>query len=195
MQKENVLEISNLTFGYDSDKLLYDGFSLELKRGEVCSVVGPSGVGKSTLFDLVSGELKPMSGSIKSGAIAQIYQDPYTSFHHTYSIINQIKDVAPLDGMDEYLFKLELEREFLHKKPFELSGGQLQRCSILRALLMKPDLLMADEPTSALDNIIQLGVMKLLMRFLDRVGILLITHDEDLARWSSDRIIRLSSES
>jgi peptide/nickel transport system ATP-binding protein len=56
---------------------------------------------------------------------------------------------------------------------------------------MKPDLLMADEPTSALDNIIQLNVMKLLMKFLDRVGILLITHDEDLARWTSDKIVRI----
>jgi len=193
MKKESVLEITDLTFGYERDLLLYKDFSLELKRGEVCSVVGPSGAGKSTLFELVSGELKPISGSIKSGTVAQIYQDPYTSFHHTYSIFNQIKDVASTEGIEEYLLKLELDMEFLYKKPFELSGGQLQRCSILRALLMKPDLLMADEPTSALDNIIQLNVMKLLMKFLDRVGILLITHDEDLARWSSDRIVRVGS--
>jgi len=93
--------------------------------------------------------------------------------------------------MEEYLAMLELDRGFLDKKPYELSGGQLQRCSILRALLMKPDLLMADEPTSALDNIIQLSVMKLLMKFLDRVGILLITHDEDLAKWSSDKVVRI----
>ena len=56
---------------------------------------------------------------------------------------------------------------------------------------MKPDLLLADEPTSALDNIIQLETMKLLMQFLDRVGIVLITHDRDLAKWCSDRIIDL----
>jgi len=74
------------------------------------------------------------------------------------------------------------------EKPHKLSGGQLQRCSILRALLQEPDLILADEPTSALDNITQLEVMKLLMGFLDRVGILLITHDEDLATWCCDSI-------
>jgi peptide/nickel transport system ATP-binding protein len=56
---------------------------------------------------------------------------------------------------------------------------------------MKPDLLLCDEPTSALDNIIQLDVMKLLIKYLDRVGILLITHDIDLANWVSDRIISI----
>ena len=56
---------------------------------------------------------------------------------------------------------------------------------------MKPDVILADEPTSALDNIIQLEVMKLLLKLLDRVGILLITHDLDLAKWCSDRVIKL----
>ena len=73
----------------------------------------------------------------------------------------------------------------------ELSGGQLQRCSILRALLMKPDLLLVDEPTSALDNIIAYDVMKLLITLLDNCAILLITHDLDMAKWCSDKIIRL----
>lgn len=191
MNHDPVLSIESLSFGYDKQHLLYDDFSLELKRGEVCSVVGPSGAGKSTLFDLVSGELTPLKGTIRTGRIAQVYQDPYTSFHHSYTVLNQIGDVAETEGMEAYLEMLELDREFLDKKPFELSGGQLQRCSILRALLMKPDLLMADEPTSALDNIIQLSVMKLLMNFLDRVGILLITHDEDLAKWSSDKVVRI----
>lgn len=191
MRDDAVLTIEALRFGYDKSRPLYEDFSLKLKRGEVCAVVGPSGAGKSTLFDLVSGELTPLGGRIETGRIAQVYQDPYTSFHHSYTIINQIGDVADTEGMEEYLEMLELKREFLDKKPYELSGGQLQRCSILRALLMKPDLLMVDEPTSALDNIIQLNVMKLLMKFLDRVGILLITHDEDLARWSSDKIIRI----
>jgi peptide/nickel transport system ATP-binding protein len=191
MNKDQVLSIRELRFGYSAKQLLFDDFTLELRRGEVCAVVGPSGAGKSTLFDLVSGELKPLSGSIRSGRIAQVYQDPYTSFHHSYPILSQIGDVASLEGMSDYLEILELEPELLDKKPYELSGGQLQRCSILRALLMKPDLILADEPTSALDNIIQLGVMQLLMKFLDRVGILLITHDENLAVWASDRIVRV----
>ena len=86
---------------------------------------------------------------------------------------------------------MELDKILLQKKPHELSGGQLQRFSIIRALLMKPDLLLLDEPTSALDNIVQLSVMKLLLKYLPNMGILLITHDEDLAQWCSDNIIYL----
>jgi peptide/nickel transport system ATP-binding protein len=155
--------------------------------------VGESGSGKSTLFSLVTGDLKPKSGSIKvSGKIAQIYQDPYRSFHPTYTIISQIKEVASLDRLDGLLEKLNLEIALLYKKPHQLSGGQLQRCSILRALLMEADLILADEPTSALDNVVQLDVMKLLMKFLDHIGVLLITHDDDLATWASDRVISLT---
>ncbi len=187
-----VLEIENLTFGYKNSPLLYDDFSLILKKGEVISIVGASGSGKSTLFELITGMLKPKQGEIKKGKIAQIYQDPYSSFHPSYSIISQIKEVASIQGISLYLKKLDIDEELLHKKPHELSGGQLQRCSILRALLLKPELILADEPTSALDNIVQLDVMKLLMQFLDRVGILLITHDDDLASWASDKIIKLT---
>ncbi len=186
-----VIEITNLTFGYQKDNLLYDDFSLNLKRGEIISIVGVSGSGKSTLFELIIGEQKPLKGEIKIKKIAQVFQDPYSSFHPTYSILNQIKEVASLSQIDEYLIKLDLKQELLTKKPHQLSGGQLQRCSILRALLMQPDIILADEPTSALDNVVQLDVMKLLVQFLDRVGILLITHDEDLAIWASDKIIRL----
>ncbi len=183
-----VLSIDNLSFGYDKDKLLYKDFSFTLKKGEVKAIVGESGSGKSTLFELITGELKPLNGYIKVKKVVQIFQDPYTSFHPTYSIINQIQDVANLTDLDNYLEKLNLEKSLLFKKPHQLSGGQLQRCSILRSLLQKPDIILADEPTSALDNITALSVMKLLIKFLDRVGILLITHDKDLAKWCSDDI-------
>lgn len=184
-----VLEIRSLRFGYTQDRLLFDDFNLSLESGKLVSIVGESGRGKSTLFDLITGELKPLAGSIKKEKTAQIYQDPYSSFHHTYSIRSQIKDVASLEGIDELLPKLGLSNDLLDKKPFELSGGQLQRCSILRAVLMRPKLILADEPTSALDNITALEVMKLLLNFLDRAGILLITHDLDLAKWCSDEIV------
>ena len=189
MNGDTVLEIEDLRFGYKNAPLLYTDFSLKLKRGEVVSITGGSGSGKSTLFELIIGELKPLAGRIKCGRISQIFQDPYSSFHLSYSILSQIEEVADTKELESYLPRLGLEYDLLRQKPHRLSGGQLQRCSILRALLMKPDLLLADEPTSALDNIIALDVMKVLMGFLDRVGILLITHDKDLARWASDKII------
>lgn len=190
-----VLEVTNLTFGYTKERLLYKNFSLSVKKGEVVAITGESGSGKSTLFDLITGELKPQKGEIKSKKLAQIFQDPYSSFHPSYTIKEQISEVASLHDMNYYLNKLNLKKHLLLQKPHKLSGGELQRCSILRSLLQKPDLLLADEPTSALDNITALEVMKLLVRFLDRVGILLITHDLDLASWCSDRVIELKEDS
>ena len=189
---EEVLAIQNLDFGYKNNNLIYKNFNLKLNVGEIVSIVGPSGSGKSTLFELISNNLKPINGKITALKMSSIYQDPYSSFHPSFAIINQINDVVDsLDEMDEFLEELTLEKELLHKKPHELSGGQLQRCSILRSLLMKPKLLLVDEPTSALDNIISRDVMKLLIKFLPNYGILLITHDNYLASWCSDNIINL----
>ena len=194
--KNRVLNIQNLYFGYSKDKLIYKNFSLSLNKGEIIAILGKSGSGKTTLFELITKNLKPISGDIEVKKISSIYQDPYSSFHPTYTILDQIYDVV--DSIDNneleyYLKKLSLKREILDTKPSNLSGGQLQRCSILRALLMKPDIILADEPTSALDNIIALDTMKILLKFLDNFGILLITHDEDLASWCSNKIIRLKT--
>lgn len=194
MNQKRVLDIKNLTFYYKKENPIYKDFSLELNKGELVTIFGKSGTGKTTLFELILGSLKPISGTIEKSKIAMIFQDPFNSFHPTYTIMEQIKDVIKEDfskDLEIYLEKLTLDRNLLDKKPHQLSGGQLQRCSILRALLLKPDLLLVDEPTSALDNIIAYDVMKLLIKFLDSCAILLITHDFDMASWCSDKIIRL----
>ncbi|WP_456401888.1 ABC transporter ATP-binding protein [Hydrogenimonas sp.] len=192
MKETPVLNIEGLTFGYRGQKLLYRDFSLKLHVGEIVTILGPSGSGKSTLFELIAGNLKPIAGTIEKAPFSQVFQDPYSSFHPTYTIENQIEDVADTEGIETICSQMGIDPALLKKHPHELSGGQLQRASILRALLMKPKLLLADEPTSALDNLIQLDVMKLLLRTLDHVGILMITHDRDLAEWCSDRIVELS---
>lgn len=190
---QEVLRIDDLCFAYPHSKLLYEYFSLHVNVGEVVSILGESGSGKSTLFELITQNLKPKSGTITCAKLSQIFQDPYTSFHPTYTIINQISDVASLHDLHQFCHALDLDPDVLAQKTHQLSGGQLQRCSILRALLMKPSLILADEPTSALDNITGLHVMQLLMQFLDHVGILLITHDKHLASWCSDRMIELKA--
>jgi len=187
----SVLEVKNLSFGYTKESLLFEDFSISLKRGEIKAVVGASGVGKSTLFELILKNLKAFSGEITASRTSQVFQDPYSSFHPSYSLLNQIQDVASLDGLDGYLNDLNLGYELLLKLPHELSGGQLQRASIIRSMLMKPELLLLDEPTSALDNVIQLEVMRSLIKNLDTMGMLLITHDLELAKWCADDIIIL----
>jgi len=194
MNENIVLEINDLSFGYEKENLIYKDFNLLLNRGEIISIVGKSGSGKSTLFELISNNLIPLKGTIKSKKIASIYQDPYSSFHPTFSIKEQIDDVVvsyDKNEFNDFVRNLNLSDELLNMKPHKLSGGQLQRCSILRALLMKPDLLLADEPTSALDNIIALETMRMLVKFIDKFAILLITHDNGLASWCSNQIINI----
>lgn len=192
-----VLEIKKLTFGYKKNNFIFENFDLELKKGELKTIFGKSGSGKTTLFELILGNLKQQSGEIKKSKTAMIFQDPFSSFHPTYTIFEQIKDVVNRDffkdEVDNILSKLSLEESLLNKKPYELSGGQLQRCSILRAILLKPDLLLIDEPTSALDNIIAYDTMKLIVNLLSDCGILLVTHDIDMASWCSNEIIRLEN--
>jgi peptide/nickel transport system ATP-binding protein len=187
----NILEIKGLTFGYSKDSLLFNNFSMTLKKGEIKAIVGASGVGKSTLFELILKNLKPFSGEINASGHSEVFQDPYSSFHPSYSLLSQIKDVAGVDKMGVYLKDINLEYDLLLKLPHELSGGQLQRASILRAMLMNPELLLLDEPTSALDNVIQLEIMNMLMKNLDKMGMLLITHDLELAKWCADSIVMI----
>jgi len=190
---QNVLELKQLSFGYEKEKLLFNDFEITLKKGELKAIVGESGAGKSTLFELILGNLKPHSGSVKAARISEVFQDPYSSFHPSYTLLNQIKDLASLEKVETYLARLNLEYEQLLKLPHQLSGGQLQRASILRAMLMEPELLLLDEPTSALDNVIQLEVMQMLLENLQNMGMLLITHDLDLAKWCADEVIHISS--
>ncbi|MDR2906084.1 MAG: ATP-binding cassette domain-containing protein [Helicobacteraceae bacterium] len=191
-----VLQIENLSFGYAKDRLIFRDFSISVRRGEIVSVTGESGAGKSTLLEIAAGNLRDrcFAGRVTAAKIGWIFQDPYTSFSPTYKIARQIADVAEvksLGGAEALCDRLGVDFALLERKPHELSGGQLQRLSILRALLMTPDLLLADEPTSALDYVTQLEVMRLLVSLLDRVGILLITHDLALAKWCADKVVEL----
>ena len=186
-----VLAIENISFGYSKDVMLFESFSLRVNQGEIKAIVGPSGVGKSTLFELILNRVKPHSGSIAAASLSQVFQDPYSSFHPSYTIRDQIAEVTSMTQCDELMQQMGLTQEHLGALPHKLSGGQLQRCSILRALLMKPQLLLLDEPTSALDNLNQLDIMKLIVSNLEGMGVVLITHDANLAQWCADETIRL----
>ena len=188
---QKILVIDAVSYGYSHEKKIFDNFSLTLHTGEIKAIVGPSGVGKSTLFELILGRLKPQRGSIVASSLSQVFQDPYSSFHPTYTIREQIRDVTRMEGYKPLIEQMGLAEVHLDTLPHKLSGGQLQRCSILRALLMKPKLLLLDEPTSALDNLNQLDIMKLIVKHLDGMGVLLITHDQHLAQWCADEIVTL----
>ena len=104
----NILEIKNLSFGYQKDSLLFDNLNITLKKGEVKAIVGASGAGKSTIFELILQNLKPIGGTITCSRISEVFQDPYSSFHPSYTLLNQIKDVAPLDELEIFLSSINL---------------------------------------------------------------------------------------
>ena len=92
-----VLEIKNLKFAYKKGNYIFSNFNLNLKKGELVTIIGKSGSGKSTLFELILGNLKQEFGEIKKSKTAIIFQDPFSSFHPTYTIYEQIKDVLNRD--------------------------------------------------------------------------------------------------
>lgn len=189
----HVLDVKRVGFSYVKEKPLFEALSFTLDKGECKAIVGASGSGKSTLFSLILSQLRPNAGAITLNAtVAQVFQDPFSSFHPSYSLYDQIAEVVQnMDELHTLADALGLEVEHFHKKVHQLSGGQLQRASIVRALMMQPELLLLDEPTSAMDNLLQLQCMQLLMQRLDSMAILIITHEHELAKWASDEIITL----
>lgn len=102
MDKNIVLKVEDLTFYYKKEKPIYENFNLNLHEGELITIFGKSGSGKTTLFELIIGTLKPIKGIIQKENISLIFQDPYNSFHPTYSIIEQINDVVQRDYEKSY---------------------------------------------------------------------------------------------
>jgi len=196
-----------------------DGVSFILERGETLGLVGESGSGKSTLGRLVLRLYKPTAGHIVFDGIditwlpekklrpmrrrlQLIPQDPYASFNPLRAIGEQLVEPLEVHGLaegdearDRVLRLLERiglvpANEFYRRRPYQLSGGQLQRAAIARAMLLEPDLVVADEPTSSLDVSVRAAILGLLREFKERLNqaMVFITHDLATARLVADRI-------
>jgi peptide/nickel transport system ATP-binding protein len=195
-----------------------DGVSLDLVAGEVVAVVGESGSGKSVLARMLARIITPTSGDlvlqgkpieIKSkrtldyaSQVQLVLQDPFASMNPVHRMSHNLIRPLMIHGASKHdapamaeaaLRRVSLEppSRFLESYPHELSGGQLQRISIARALCIQPKVLLADEPISMLDVSVRLGVLNLLRGLCenDRLAILYITHDIASARYIADSII------
>ena len=212
-----ILEIKDLDAAYGSTKVLHK-INISVPRGSTVAVVGESGSGKSTAARVITGLLPQISGTVKFEGedLPPKLEDRSKEKKRRIQMIYQMADTAmnprqtvreiigrPLEfylGMTgsrrdsrvlELLEMIELDGRFLDRLPGELSGGQKQRICIARALAAEPDFIICDEVTSALDQIVQEGILKLLMRLQKDLNLtyLFITHDISTVRAISDQVV------
>lgn len=185
-------------------RTLFDDVSLDIAPGEVFGVTGPSGCGKSSLGDACLGLIEPARGTISRRPgnhphdFQKLYQDPVAAFPRKRALGQTIAETARLSGaragdVEAWLDRLGLQAGLLARRPGAVSGGELQRLSLLRVLLRNPSFIFADEPTSRLDPITQARVIALLLETteLDGTALMLVSHDAALIRNTADTVIAL----
>ena len=204
----------NYETGNESVKAL-KGISIEFRENEFVSILGPSGCGKTTLLNIIGGLDHYTSGDlIIDGISTKKYKDRdwdtyrnhrigfvfqnYNLITHQ-SVLSNVELALTLSGVDkqtrrkkaiEVLEKVGLKDQ-MHKRPNQMSGGQMQRVAIARALVNDPDILLADEPTGALDTKTSVQIMEILKEISKDRLIIMVTHNPELAQKYSTRIINL----
>ncbi|MBE6533415.1 MAG: ABC transporter ATP-binding protein/permease [Ruminococcaceae bacterium] len=214
-----MLELKNIRKIYetgDTKLAALDGVSLCFRENEFVSILGPSGCGKTTLLNIVGGLDRYTEGDlIINGRSTKSFRDKDwdTYRNHSIGFVFQSYNLIPhqtvlanvelaltLSGVSkserrakatEALEKVGLGNQ-LHKKPNQMSGGQMQRVAIARALVNNPDILLADEPTGALDTQTSVQIMDLLKEVAKDRLVIMVTHNPELAEQYSTRIVRFS---
>ena len=213
-----MLELKNIKKSYemnDFKQKALDGVSLSFRECEFASILGPSGSGKTTLLNIIGGLDQYTSGDlIINGISTKLYKDRDWDAYRNYrvgfvfqsynlishqSILSNVELALTLSGVSsrerkerakEALIKVGL-KEHINKKPSQLSGGQMQRVAIARALVNDPDIILADEPTGALDSETSVQIMEILKKVSKEKLVIMVTHNPDLAKEYSTRIIKL----
>jgi NitT/TauT family transport system ATP-binding protein len=191
------------------EHVIYDDFSLDLPRGEFISIFGPNGCGKSTLLNLIAGLLPRDSGSIlfdgatideiKFGYVFQNYRDALFPWINARDNIAYplrfmgLSKPARRDKVDALIERFSIRLD-LNKYPYQMSGGQQQLISILRALVVEPEILFLDEPFSALDYEMTLFMRDQMQKVFEetRTTTLIVSHDLDEAVYLADRVLLLT---
>ncbi|SKC84481.1 ABC transporter ATP-binding protein [Maledivibacter halophilus] len=193
-----------------------DDVTLTINKGEIVGLVGESGSGKTTLARVILNLTKPTDSHVVFNGInlskatrkemkkfrtdvAVVFQDPASNLNPRSTVMSSIMRPLILHGMPKKLAKekavkslelVKMDSRYLNSYPHQLSGGQLQRIAIARALVLEPKVMILDEPTSALDISVQAQILNLLLDLQESFNLtyLVITHDLNVIRYISDRI-------
>ncbi|HLS31439.1 MAG TPA: ATP-binding cassette domain-containing protein [Flavobacteriaceae bacterium] len=194
-----MLKVENISFGYHQNRLIFNQISLELNPGEVLGLYGPSGIGKTTFAKIMAGYLKADKGSIKlegesyplkgRNPVQLIGQHPEKAVNPRWKMKKVLAEAGEFN--DKLLNELGISYAWLGRFPSQLSGGELQRFCIARAIVPGTKYLIADEMTTMLDAITQAQIWEMVLRLVKerQIGMLVISHDEPLLTRVSDRII------
>ncbi|MCR4950911.1 MAG: ABC transporter ATP-binding protein, partial [Solobacterium sp.] len=213
-----MLELRDIRKTYYTGKVATEalkGISIRFRRNEFVSILGPSGCGKTTLLNIIGGLDQYTDGDLLiEGVSTKKYRDPDWDTYRNYrvgfifqsynlimhqSVLANVEMALTLSGVSrserkkraaEALRKVGLGDQ-INKKPNQLSGGQMQRVSIARALVNDPEIILADEPTGALDSVTSIQIMDLLKEIAGDKLVVMVTHNPDIARDYSTRIVEL----
>ncbi|WP_405342644.1 ABC transporter ATP-binding protein [Ruminococcus sp.] len=203
-----VLEVKNVTFSYDGVNKILNDVNLVLNDGELVCLLGVSGGGKTTLFNIIAGLLEPQQGQVllngenitgKSGKVSYMLQKdmllPYRTVEDNVAlplIIKGMKKKEAREKVGGYFEEFGIEGT-QKRYPVELSGGMKQRAALLRTYLFSAQVALLDEPFSALDTLTKSEMHRWYLDVMDRIKLstLFITHDVDEAILLSDRIYLL----
>ena len=211
-----MIEFTNVKKSYDVGTKALKGVSFQIEDGEFCFLVGPSGSGKSTIIKLITGELKPTSGSVHVNgySLERIRRRELPYLRRTVGVVFQ--DFRLIENMtvyDNVAFAMRVvgakNSEIKARVPYvlnlvglekksrnrsgELSGGEQQRLAIARALVNNPSTIIADEPTGNLDPARSFEIMTLLQE-INNLGttMLVVTHEKDLVEQFTNRVISIN---
>lgn len=213
-----MLELKNIKKDYlagENTVHALKGIDLKFRRSEFVSILGPSGCGKTTMLNIIGGLDQYSDGDLvingkstkdfkdrdwdayRNHSIGFVFQSYNLIPHQT--VLQNVELALTLSGVSKSerkerakkaLEEVGLGNQF-HKKPSEMSGGQMQRVAIARALVNNPDIILADEPTGALDTETSVQVMEILKKISGDRLIIMVTHNPELAENYSSRIIRM----
>lgn len=195
-----LLKANDISFGYSKNKIILNHVTFEVNAGERVALIGPSGCGKSTLSQILAGYLAPSSGRVLFDGkpllykgycpVQLIYQHPEKAVNPRWKMQKTLNEAWMPD--EAFLSEIGIEKQWLNRYPGELSGGELQRFCVARALGPQTQFIIADEMSTMLDVITQAQIWQLMLKIIQKrgLGLLVVTHSLDLAERICTRVVK-----